>query len=163
MQKRVDQFEHVVAFTDGASIENPGKAGAGVSFFGVAPHSGLKPMGAMADVDSGQSSDISTAEEEDPNLRGFDRRAFDGIEGCKNTRLTHLFDCQMHLGIQTNNIAEYSAIIIAHIVLALLKKDHIAIRTDSQLTVKQVKGTFRVKNVRLISVVPIVHDLIKHF
>ncbi len=53
--------------------------------------------------------------------------------------------------------------IIAKIILALLRKDHIALRSDSQLTVKQIKGAFRVRNVRLISVVPIVHDLIKHF
>ncbi len=48
-------------------------------------------------------------------------------------------------------------------MLALLKKDLISIRSDSQLMVKQVKGSFRVRNVRLIHVVPIVHDLIKHF
>jgi hypothetical protein len=29
--------------------------------------------------------------------------------------------------------------------------------------VRQVKGSFRVRNVRLVTVVPIVHDLIKHF
>lgn len=53
--------------------------------------------------------------------------------------------------------------IMAQIILALLRKDHIALRSDSQLMVKQVKGSYRVRNVRLISVVPIVHDLIKHF
>ena len=53
--------------------------------------------------------------------------------------------------------------IMAKIILALLRKDHIALRSDSQLMVKQIKGAFRVRNVRLISVVPIVHDLIKHF
>ena len=69
----------------------------------------------------------------------------------------------MHLGIMTNNMAEYIGMILAEIVLALLRKDSISIRTDSQLMVKQVKGTFRVRNVRLVSIVPIVHDLIKHF
>jgi ribonuclease HI len=63
----------------------------------------------------------------------------------------------------TNNMAEYIGMILAEIVLALLRKDSISIRTDSQLMVKQVKGTFRVRNVRLVSIVPIVHDLIKHF
>ena len=69
----------------------------------------------------------------------------------------------MHLGIMTNNMAEYIGMILAEIVLALLRKDSISIRTDSQLMVKQVKGTFRVRNVRLVSIVTIVHDLIKHF
>lgn len=69
----------------------------------------------------------------------------------------------MHLGLQTNNVAEYVGLIMGQIILALLRKDNIAIRCDSQLMVKQVKGTFRVRNVRLVHVVPIVHDLIKHF
>lgn len=35
MQKLVDEYDYIIAFTDGASVENPGKAGAGASFYGV--------------------------------------------------------------------------------------------------------------------------------
>jgi ribonuclease HI len=50
-----------MAFTDGASIENPGKSGAGVSFFGVNPASELRPLHLS---DSG-SSEVSSADEFD--------------------------------------------------------------------------------------------------
>ena len=34
---------------------------------------------------------------------------------------------------------------------------------DSELIVKQVKGINQVRNVRLVHMIPIVHDLVKHF
>jgi len=85
------------------------------------------------------------------------------IENCNDPRLHFLFGCQLHLGFASNNYAEYGGIILAHVILALLKKYDISIRTDSQLLVKQVKGLFKVKNVRITAIMPIVHDLIKHF
>ena len=37
MQELVDKYEHVMVFTDGCSLENPGKSGAAASFYGVLP------------------------------------------------------------------------------------------------------------------------------
>lgn len=60
-------------------------------------------------------------------------------------------------------MAEYTGLILALLLAALNKTEHIRIRCDSALMVKQVKGMNVVRNVRLVYVVPIVHDLIKHF
>lgn len=56
MQKLVDQYEYIIAFTDGASIENPGKAGAGASFYGVAKPTNLQLLNPSSGSDL---SDIS--------------------------------------------------------------------------------------------------------
>ncbi len=63
----------------------------------------------------------------------------------------------------TNNIAEYTGVIMALLIGVVNNLDHIEIRTDSELMVKQVKGINVVRNVRLVYMVPIVHDLIKHY
>jgi hypothetical protein len=34
MRKKLDKFEHIVAFTDGACSGNPGMAGSGAVFYG---------------------------------------------------------------------------------------------------------------------------------
>jgi len=60
-------------------------------------------------------------------------------------------------------MAEYSGLILALIICSLNNIENICIRTDSELMVKQVKGINSVRNVRLVYVVPIVHDLLKHF
>ena len=60
-------------------------------------------------------------------------------------------------------MAEYTGLVMALILTSLNKVQHIEIRTDSDLMVKQVKGINIVRNVRLVYIMPIVHDLIKHF
>ena len=60
-------------------------------------------------------------------------------------------------------MAEYTGLVMALIFCSLNKVEHLEIRTDSELMVKQVKGINTVRNVRLVYVMPIVHDLIKHF
>lgn len=67
------------------------------------------------------------------------------------------------LSKSTNNVAEYTGMLLALLICALNKKRHIVIRTDSDLMVKQVKGINAVRNVRLVHIVPMVHDLLKHF
>ena len=53
------------------------------------------------------------------------------------------------LGITTNNIAEYSAVIAGAKAVLKLCPAHVSFRLDSELIVKQVKGEYRVKDEKL--------------
>lgn len=58
-----------------------------------------------------------------------------------------------YLGKQTNNWAEYEALILAlemaHNVLGSPITNHVAVRMDSELIVKQMRGEYRVKDKEL--------------
>lgn len=56
MQALVDDYEYIMAFTDGASLDNPGKAGAGVSFYGVKKPTILKSLNASSGSDASELS-----------------------------------------------------------------------------------------------------------
>ena len=77
--------------------------------------------------------------------------------------LDFICGARISLGHHSNNFAEYTAVIMAQLILAYLEKRVITINTDSKILVRQVKGIYAVKNVRLVYTVPIVHDLILHF
>ena len=53
------------------------------------------------------------------------------------------------LGITTNNQAEYNALIAGLEAAIELGADHVEIRMDSELVVRQIQGVYRVKNLRL--------------
>lgn len=53
------------------------------------------------------------------------------------------------LGITTNNIAEYTAIISAAKAVVKLNPEKVIFKLDSELVVKQVKGEYRVKDEKL--------------
>jgi ribonuclease HI len=55
-----------------------------------------------------------------------------------------------YIGITTNNIAEYLALIFALIECLPFKESEIEIRSDSQLLVKQIKGEYKVKDKKLL-------------
>src|SRR5439155_4718544 len=50
------------------------------------------------------------------------------------------------LGVQTNNYAEYSALISAVRSAVFLRCDELAVYADSELVVKQIKGEYQVRN-----------------
>ena len=50
------------------------------------------------------------------------------------------------IGTTTNNVAEYTALILALEELLKLKAKRVIINTDSQLLANQLKGKFKVKN-----------------
>ena len=50
------------------------------------------------------------------------------------------------IGIATNNVAEYTALIRGVQAAADMGTSHLTIRADSELVVRQVKGIYRVKN-----------------
>jgi ribonuclease HI len=51
-----------------------------------------------------------------------------------------------YLGTQTNNYAEYSALISAVRTAVLLRCDELAVYADSELVVKQILGEYQVRN-----------------
>jgi ribonuclease HI len=57
-----------------------------------------------------------------------------------------------YLGIATNNVAEYSGVILAlEALLEMnLKDDEVSFRMDSELVVKQLTGVYRIKNADLM-------------
>lgn len=72
-----------------------------------------------------------------------------GIHIKKNNRTVKKLG--FHLGIKTNNQAEYAALIIGlYYLLPLIHEgDHVDIISDSELLVKQCKGEYKVKHPEL--------------
>jgi len=62
------------------------------------------------------------------------------------------------LGKATNNVAEYSALLLALTRAAQLKAETVEILSDSLLLVQQVNGVFKVKAAHLI---PLVSDAVR--
>jgi len=67
------------------------------------------------------------------------------------------------IGEATNNIAEYSALVVALQEALILKADRIKIYTDSELVFKQVTGSYKVKNEKLRFLLDQALNLIKGF
>jgi len=69
----------------------------------------------------------------------------------RNTATQEILDCG-HRCISrrgTNNIAEYTAILMACDVAEKLKPKEVVIYTDSQLVLRQLQGAYAVRNARL--------------
>ncbi len=81
----------------------------------------------------------------DGGARGNPGEAGFGVHVCdgKGAPLTEIYG---YLGIRTNNVAEYAALIAAlrHAIDA--GADHVTIRSDSELLVRQMLGEYRVKS-----------------
>lgn len=76
-----------------------------------------------------------------------------------------LAELKKYLGIQTNNWAEYEALIMALTEakrLGLINR-HLEVRMDSELIVKQMHGEYRVKDAELKKQNAKVCELITHF
>ena len=54
-----------------------------------------------------------------------------------------------YLGYATNNVAEYEGLLMGLEALLQLGKKRIRVQSDSQLLVRQLNGTYRVKNEKL--------------
>ena len=137
-----------MAYTDGAtSGTNPGESGCGVAFF---------------------SQEFEEGEEDDDELvellhsDKIDNSCETGPQKQKES-LTFLCSAQIYIGPATSNYAEYVGLILAQLLFAINEKHDVAIRMDSMLITNQVKGVNQVRNTRLVHIIPIVHDLIKHF
>ena len=68
-----------------------------------------------------------------------------------------------YIGVATNNIAEYSALIKGLEKARTLSIENIKIFLDSELIVRQVNGVYKVKNRNLLPLFQKVKDLLKNF
>jgi ribonuclease HI len=68
-----------------------------------------------------------------------------------------------YLGIATNNVAEWRALLAGLTKARELGVDDIAIRMDSELVVRQVTGVYRVKHADLIPLAAKARALLRHF
>lgn len=68
-----------------------------------------------------------------------------------------------YLGINTNNFAEYTALIEGLKRAALLGGTHIEIRMDSELIVRQMQGVYKIKQPHLQVLAAEVVKLLKEF
>lgn len=69
----------------------------------------------------------------------------------------------IYLGLATNNVAEYSGLILGITEALDSGADEVEIRSDSNLCVQQVKGEFKVKNEKLIPLHARVQFLLRKF
>lgn len=72
------------------------------------------------------------------------------------------------LGVTTNNVAEYSAVLIAleHLTGFLgsdAERSDVTVRMDSMLVVKQMKGEWKIKHPNMVPLAESVSKLVKDF
>lgn len=84
----------------------------------------------------------------DGGARGNPGPAGAGIRIANDTG-NSLFEAAYFLGTQTNNVAEYTALIRAVETAATIPADAVTIHSDSELLVRQITGEYRVKSPRL--------------
>lgn len=68
-----------------------------------------------------------------------------------------------HLGIQTNNVAEYMALIFGLQEALVLRANTITIYTDSQLLYRQINNEYKIKSPNLIGLYSQVKHLLSAF
>ncbi|MBT3879423.1 MAG: ribonuclease HI family protein [Candidatus Scalindua sp.] len=67
-----------------------------------------------------------------------------------------------YLGVATNNVAEYRALILGVKLSIEYKAKRTLFKSDSELMVKQIKGEYKVKNTQLKLLFAEVKDLLKN-
>ena len=67
------------------------------------------------------------------------------------------------IGIATNNVAEYRAVIEGVRLASTFGSDAIEVRADSQLVIKQLSGEYRIKDVNLQKLALEAKGLLNHF
>lgn len=72
-------------------------------------------------------------------------------------------EISQYIGLASNNVAEYTALIIGLVEAASLSGRKITIKTDSELVVKQLKGEYKVKSDNIKSLFFIASSLKKIF
>ena len=64
----------------------------------------------------------------------------------KDERGKMLATISQRIGITTNNVAEYTALIVALRMALKLKATQVEVRSDSELMIRQLKGRYKVKS-----------------
>lgn len=67
------------------------------------------------------------------------------------------------IGIATNNIAEYTALVVALQEAMLLQAEEVDVKTDSELMYKQIIGEYKVKHENMLPLFEQVKSLIANF
>lgn len=101
------------------------------SFFEDAGHQDQGPFAIVANIDGG--------------ARGNPGPAAYGVV-VRNAQGQILDELAEYVGIQTNNVAEYSGLLAALEYAQLKKIASLKILSDSELLVRQMRGQYRVKN-----------------
>lgn len=70
---------------------------------------------------------------------------------------------QRYLGLVTNNVAEYQALLIALEAAKEFNAKRIRIFLDSELVVRQIKGEYKVKNSSLLPLFDLIKSLLSKF
>jgi len=68
-----------------------------------------------------------------------------------------------YIGIATNNVAEYLAVLYSLQEAAYLGADSVVINLDSQLVARQLKGEYRVKDQNILKFFDLVLNLFREF
>lgn len=69
----------------------------------------------------------------------------------------------VYLGVQTNNVAEYMALIFGLQEAIILKAKAVDIYTDSQLLCRQINNEYKIKNSNLIGLYSLAQHLLSGF
>jgi len=80
-----------------------------------------------------------------------------------NSRGEVIKKIKTYLGVTTNNVAEYMALIIALKEALTLKVDALHLYSDSELMVRQIKGIYKVKDKKMQVLSGRVQKLLSHF
>ena len=150
-------------FIDGACTGNPGMGAGAACFFDIKNSSLVRDDDVNDDDYLGNFEDSSSSSDENDDNDEGDNPHENLNNDISDMKLDYICSSSINMGYTTNNMAEYTGLLLALMICSINKVDHISIRTDSELIVKQVKGINAVRNARLVYVMPIVHDLIKHF
>jgi len=124
----------IVVNVDGASKGNPGESGIGVAIFD-------KDLNIKKDADL-IVVNVDGASKGNPGESGIGVAIFD-----KDLNL--IDEACDYLGVATNNVAEYKALILGIKLSTKYNAKRVLFKADSELMVKQIKGEYRVKNAQL--------------
>jgi ribonuclease HI len=97
---------------------------------------------------------IDGASRGNPGKAGIGVAIFD-----KDSKLVK--ECSEYIGIATNNVAEYKALILGIKEVIRCSAQEILFKTDSELLAKQIKGEYKVKNTQLMYLFTEVQGLLK--
>lgn len=98
----------------------------------------------------------------DGGARGNPGLAAIGVVVCdqNGTVLDSHKDC---IGIATNNVAEYLALIAAYEIVKLRHETNVAFHLDSELVVKQMRGEYKVKDDKMKQLYAVIKQEEKRF
>ena len=80
-----------------------------------------------------------------------------------DTEGNNAWEVSRYIGIATNNVAEYLAVVYALQEALFLKTKNIIIKTDSQLVERQLTGEYKVKDQNLLKFYDLSMNLLKRF